>query len=34
MMEIELKILESMPIFDFRKLNKISRGGIKIKDFA
>jgi hypothetical protein len=33
-MKIELKIGKSMPIFEFKKLNKIDRGGIKIHKFA
>jgi hypothetical protein len=33
-MKIELKIGKSKSIFDFRKLNKIARCGLKIQDFA
>jgi hypothetical protein len=33
-MKIELKIWESWSVFDFRKLNKIARCGLKIKEFA
>jgi hypothetical protein len=33
-MEIELKFGKSWYVFDFRKLNKIARCGIKIQEFA
>jgi hypothetical protein len=34
LMEIELKFGKSWYVFDFRKLNKIARCGIKIQEFA
>jgi hypothetical protein len=33
-MEIELKIGNLRSVYDFRKLNKIARGGLKIQEFA
>jgi hypothetical protein len=33
-MGFELKIGESMCVFDFRKLNKIARDGLKIQEFV